>query len=83
MKFEFLDIGYEPCPPGQMPARFGFECPKGNGMRSGLRLRIDGEHIGGPTWMWNGDRDKPTFMPSINCIDCSHGFITAGVWRDA
>jgi Family of unknown function (DUF6527) len=42
-------------------------------------------------WGWNGDRDRPTLTPSINCIaekdgkptgGCGwHGHITAGVIR--
>lgn len=85
MKFEFLDLGYEPCPEGQKPERFGFECPKRtNGfMCSGLLIRGMGNDAPSKTWVWDGNREKPTFAPSINCIGCAHGYIENGVWRDA
>ena len=83
MKFEFLDLNYDDCPIDQKPERFGFECPKRPGyMCSGLLIRGMGNDIPNKTWTWNGDRDKPTFTPSINCLGCSHGFITNGEWRD-
>jgi hypothetical protein len=87
MRFEFLTIDYDDCPVGEAPARFGFECPGGKmgpgGLCSGLLIRGQGHDIPNQTWTWNGDREKPTFTPSINCVGCSHGFITDGVWRDA
>jgi hypothetical protein len=85
MKFEFLTLDYEPCPDGEMPARFGFECPKRSDgfICSGLLIRGQGHDIPNKTWTWDGNRDAPTFIPSINCTHCSHGYITAGVWRDA
>lgn len=87
MKFEFLDANYNECPPDKQPTRFGFECPKRtNGfMCTGLIIRNnpDGLHVQNQTWEWNGDREKPTFSPSINCANCSHGYIENGVWRDA
>ena len=32
----------------------------------------------GASWTWNGNREKPTLSPSINCHGCWHGFITDG-----
>lgn len=87
MEFEFLTIDYEPCPLDKKPTRFGFTCPKGkNGfMCSGLLIRGNPDNLAIPncTWEWNGDRERPTFSPSINCKSCSHGYIENGVWRDA
>lgn len=57
-----------------------YVCPCGCG-----RLRIvhakTGEKVQG-CWAWNGDRNKPTLTPSINCLQgCKwHGFITDGVF---
>jgi hypothetical protein len=82
MQFEFLDLDYELCPLDQMPDRFGFECPKNPGhMCTGLLIRVAGGPR--PSWEWNGNREKPTFRPSINCEGCSHGYITDGVWKYA
>ena len=67
-----------------------FVCPRGK--RCGLLL--GSESVSRPTenkchiWAWDGNRERPTIMPSINCISekdgkptgcCGwHGFITAG-----
>lgn len=87
MKFEFLDADLNDCPPDQAPIYFGFSCPKRtNGyMCSGLIIRGNpaGYAPTNKTWVWDGNREAPTFSPSINCIDCSHGFIEKGIWRDA
>jgi Family of unknown function (DUF6527) len=86
MKFEFLTANYDPCLPDQAPTRFGFECPKQPGfMCTGLIIRgnPDGLNPANKTWIWNGNRAAPTFSPSIDCKNCSHGFIEDGKWRDA
>lgn len=86
MRFEYLTADHKPCPSDKAPTLFGFECPKRNGyMCSGLVIRGNPDGLNPPnaTWHWNGNRDKPTFQPSINCKGCSHGYITDGVWRDA
>jgi hypothetical protein len=101
MKFEFLTANHEDCPADQQPTYFGFSCPKRDFMCTGLLLRDNPEGRNPPNraWAWNGDREKPTFSPSINCVQsqlwlartgsarlavaCSHGYITDGVWRDA
>lgn len=35
-----------------------------------------------PSWIWDGNRDHPTLLPSIRHLTgCKwHGFLTAGVW---
>ena len=68
-----------------------FVCPKGH--RCGVL--VGPQHIPRPNpdalciWAWNGDKDKPTLTPSIDCVSekdgkptggCGwHGFITNGV----
>jgi hypothetical protein len=87
MIFEFLTVDFDPCPPAQAPVYFGFTCPKRtNGfVCSGLIIRDNpaGVHRDNATWHWDGNRDRPTFQPSINCKGCAHGYIENGVWRDA
>jgi hypothetical protein len=39
--------------------------------------------IGQSAWWWNGNRDKPTFKPSIACSCGAHGYVTDGVWSEA
>jgi hypothetical protein len=67
MKFEFLMLNYDPCPPDQTPERFGFTCPKGRmgpgGMCSGLLIRDQRHPRAAPSWIWNGNRERPTFHP--------------------
>lgn len=105
MAFAWLALNWDPCPEGERPSRFGFQCPRTQRMCSGLL--IAGTVVNGVTlqtgkgnkpacWDWNGDRVKPTFRPSINCLahnpknpaekyaGCgAHGHITDGVWKDA
>lgn len=98
MRVQFLRLDYTPCPPDETPARFGFECPRRPGeMCSGLLIRTPENAPQEPppgwrrraSWEWNGDRERPTFTPSINCLaegpsgeryaGCGwHGWITNG-----
>jgi hypothetical protein len=84
-KVQFETIDFEPATPGQ-EQRFGFKCPLRGHRCEGLviagktSLKRDGQGLNGgiAQWDWNGDRDKPTFSPSINCNGCWHGYIEAG-----
>jgi hypothetical protein len=75
-KVTFEDLDYEPCAAGE-ETRFSFACPKHAGRRcEGLLIRQnESQH---PTWIWDGNRETPTFKPSINCKGCWHGYITKG-----
>jgi hypothetical protein len=80
----FLTLDYEPCQPDQTPVRFSFLCPKrrqceGLLLKGATDIPHDPEGKNGtPQWEWNGDRQKPTFTPSINCKNCWHGYIRGG-----
>ena len=66
-----------------------FICPKGR--HCGVAVATDPKREPRPfglpqgkVWEWDGNSDKPTVKPSINCGGCGwHGFITAGVLIDA
>lgn len=81
--FETLD--YDDAEPGK-EQRFGFNCPKHNRRCEGLiiagrtDLKRDGQSQNGGVaqWDWNGNREQPTFNPSINCGSCWHGYIRDG-----
>src|SRR5580658_7077059 len=82
--FETLD--YETASSGK-EQRFGFDCPKHKGRTcgglliagtTGLKWDPQNQNGGVAQWRWNGDRERPTFSPSINCIGCWHGFIENG-----
>ena len=99
-KIEFLTLDMHPCPLDRQPDRFGFECPMRPGeMCSGMLLvgadMGDGRKLGRgesgqrpAMWNWNGDRNNPSFTPSVNCLaerngeklaGCGwHGYITNG-----
>lgn len=40
----------------------------------------DGQNQNGGTaqWDWDGNREAPTFSPSVNCTGCWHGYIEKG-----
>jgi hypothetical protein len=82
----FLDKDKRPAKPGE-EVTFSFHCPHfgqqcGRLLIAGRspELRRDGQNDNGgrAMWDWNGDRDKPTFSPSINCVGCWHGYIEGG-----
>lgn len=73
----FETLGYDPAGPGQ-EERFGFACPKHAGREcAGLLIAGRGRN-GVAQWNWDGNRDAPTFSPSIDCRGCWHGYIRAG-----
>ena len=73
--FETAD--WEPAAPGA-EANFSFDCPTHRGRRCELlSIRGRGDN-GSPSWEWNGNRDAPTFQPSINHTGCWHGYIADG-----
>lgn len=84
-KVTFETLGYDPAKPGE-EARFDFVCPKRGTMCSGLLIagrsdiKRDGQggNGGRPQWDWDGNREAPTFSPSINCGSCWHGYIRNG-----
>jgi hypothetical protein len=64
---------------------FSFACPKherrcGDLIIVGKTTLKRGERKDGgvPQWEWDGNRESPTFAPSVNCIGCWHGYIRAG-----
>ena len=66
---------------------FSFACPMHKGRRcaglviagrTDLKRDPQGKNGGIAQWDWNGDREHPTFTPSINCQGCWHGHIENG-----
>lgn len=79
------DQPYGEAAPG-VEVRFSFKCPK-TGRRCGMLniagrtgLKRDGQNQNGGIahWDWDGNREAPTFTPSVNCVGCWHGFIEKG-----
>lgn len=85
------DVVLDPEAPAQKPAHLEFPCPLRPGQTCHVRLAggpaDDGTR---PRWQWNGDLERPTLTPSINCLShnpqtgeryagCGwHGYITNG-----
>jgi hypothetical protein len=61
--------------PGK-PEFFTFKCPKAD--RTCGWLMIRGASGDRPSWEWDGNRERPTFTPSVDCKGCWHGYIRAG-----
>lgn len=58
-----------------------FNCPCGCGNRGQLPLRDKSGQR--PSWLWDGDRERPTLTPSVHCtgFPCGwHGWLQAGEW---
>lgn len=85
--FHFESLDYEDAPPEAIPpgaeGRFVFGCPKGRGYCGGIIIGngFKPQHGACPTWQWDGNPDKPTLTPSINCKGCWHGWLTAGEFK--
>lgn len=84
-KVHFETLGYDPAKLGE-EQRFSFRCPK-KGRECGAmiiagrtELKRDGQNQNGgiAQWDWDGNREAPTFTPSINCGSCWHGYIRNG-----
>lgn len=81
----FETLGYTAAEAGA-EERFSFKCPKADRRCKGLlirgrtNLKHDPQGLSGgvPQWNWDGDRVRPTFTPSINCVSCWHGYIRGG-----
>ncbi len=86
----FLNLAGLPLSEGEKPTRFTFRCvrkPKQNCANllianSGHGIKRDPQNANGgrAQWDFNGNLERPTFTPSINCEnDCGwHGYIRAG-----
>lgn len=85
-KVRFETEDYDPAEPGQEQL-FGFNCPFRDKRCEGLVIagrtkqprHPQGKHGGSAQWDWDGNRDQPTFSPSVNCGVCHwHGYIRKG-----
>jgi hypothetical protein len=95
-RFEYRDQGDDPVPPGTPPSnihRFAFVCRRSGLARAhiapdqlpshsfcSVNLRGRGHDVEKRSWAWDGNIEQPTLSPSINCADCWHGYIEAGVY---
>lgn len=91
---QFLSITGEPCEVGERPARFTFLCVKRknelcarlliaestHSAAHGIKRNGQNQDGGRAQWDWDGNRDAPTFSPSINCESACgwHGYLRNG-----
>jgi hypothetical protein len=68
-------------PPDGTELLFSWQCLRNPGMICSVRVGCGFKPDNGrPSWSWNGDLDRPTLRPSINCHGCGwHGGVLAGV----
>lgn len=84
-KVRFETTNYDAAETGREQV-FGFNCPRHDRRCEGLVIagKTDlardpqGKNGGVAQWGWDGDRESPTFTPSVNCGTCWHGFIERG-----
>ncbi len=84
-KIQFSKLDFSPAGPGEEQT-FSFNCPRfdrrcGDLVIAGktdLKRDPQGQNGGIAQWDWNGDRDLPSFIPSVNCQRCWHGHIQHG-----
>lgn len=83
VRFETED--WDEAAPGEEQV-FSFACPKAKRRcgplvivgRTTLKHDPQGQNGGIAQWSWDGNRENPTFTPSVNCSACWHGYIRAG-----
>ena len=85
-KVTYCTMDMEEAKPGEEQL-FGFACPSHAGRtceglfiagKTGLKHDGQNQNDGVAQWNWDGNRDSPTFTPSINCVGCWHGYIRNG-----
>jgi hypothetical protein len=82
------DVDDEAAPPGAFEFDEGeagmfYKCPCGCVRTGYLRFRqTDPQQR--PSWVWNGDRERPTLEPSVHHLIAGethwHGWLRDGVW---
>lgn len=60
-----------------------FQCLKTGKYCGSIRVGFAEKPPGERTWAWDGNFEKPTLSPSINCVGCWHGWLQSGVFKDA
>jgi hypothetical protein len=78
-RFTFRCVGYNR---GRDPRLQVEACASLFIANSGHGIKRDGQGLNGgrPQWDWDGNRESPTFTPSINCESACgwHGYIRSG-----
>ena len=72
-KFEFIGDGGD-----GKPKWLRFPCQGREGGECMIALRPHQKNSAGASWEWDGNKERPTITPSINCKDCWHGWIRNG-----
>lgn len=59
---------------------FWYCCPCGCRQIAPLTVGRGFKPAEGPSWEWNGSKDRPTLSPSVNHTGHWHGWLRDGVW---
>jgi len=60
---------------------FWYCCPCGCSSVFPLSAGLKFKPPSGPSWEWNGSKEKPTLIPSVNHENHWHGWLTDGEWK--
>lgn len=92
-RYENLSYNADVPPPKGEKGRFSYGCPRGTGHCGGIIICNGPKPPQDKQWAWNGNVEKPTLSPSINCLahgpggeeyaGCGwHGHVIDGVFKD-
>jgi len=84
-RFQYWTLDHANVPDGSPPEaahRLAYRCRSHPTNWCSVNLRGRGHDIEKRSWSWDGNVDRPTLAPSINCEGCWHGFIEEGEYRD-
>ncbi len=93
--FRYENMSYNadiPPAPGQL-GRLSYGCPRGKGHCGAVVICNGPKPPSFKVWGWDGNIEKPTLTPSINCLahgpdgekyaGCGwHGFVRSGIFED-
>jgi hypothetical protein len=82
--FRFLDENDDPTADPASVAWMEFRCPRSGCYCGQIRAGYPAKPADSPSWQLDGNMEKPTLQPSINCISgCGwNGWLKAGAFED-
>lgn len=82
--FTFQTLGYKSTTDQAIINRLNFACPNTGLPCGAILIGLKEKPSAKPSWRWDGNLDRPTLKPSINCVGgCGwHGFVIEGNFVD-
>lgn len=80
--FQFYDDNFKPTRDSTQACELSYQCPRTGQHCGSIRVHLTNKTP--RVWIWDGNFEKPTITPSINCGNCGwHGYLQAGSFVDA